>query len=170
MPWYALHVASNTESQVCSRLDLAGIDSFYPSFSETSKDGRRTKINKCFPGYVFAQFDMAKHAPVTRIPQIIRILGWVNRPVPIPDAEIAAVRTMTQSPATASLTACPYVAAGQAVVIRRGPLAGLEGFVVYAKPGKARVIVSITMIQRSMSAEFDVRDIEVLPEAAAKAA
>src|SRR4051812_30749703 len=121
MPWFAIHVASNCESQVCDRLDQAGIESFYPYVTEKSRDGRRSINRKFFPGYVFAKFELADRTPVIAIPQVIRILGWVRQPVPVPDSEIAAIRKMTES-APASLSHCPYVAGGETVVIRCGPL------------------------------------------------
>ena len=52
------------------------------------------------------------------------------------------------------VTPYPYVQVGQAVLIERGPLSGLEGILVEVK-GKLRLVVSINLLQRSVSAEVD---------------
>ena len=172
LPWYALHVASNCEHQVIDRLDQAGVEGFYPHVMVKSRRHSRPDVpNKFFPGYCFAAFNLAERTPVIQIPQIIRILGWAHSPVQIPDSEIAAIRTMTLS-APASVAACPYVVAGQPVVITRGPLQGLEGFVAYMKnvKNKVRVVVSVSMLQRSISAEVDAGDIEIIQRAPQMAA
>lgn len=163
MPWYCLHVASNTERLVRDRLaETAGIEAFYPFVPVTSKDGRRITEKKFFPGYVFARFELAERTPVIQLPQVIQILGMGgHRAASIPNHEIEAVRQMVQS-ASASVTPCPYVASGTAVTVTAGPLRGLEGFVVYAAEGHSRVVVSVQMLQRSISAEVDSADIEVL--------
>jgi transcription antitermination factor NusG len=85
--------------------------------------------------------------------------------VAIPEVEIAAVRLMVSAPAVQSVAAAPYVATGDRVIVRRGPLAGLEGFVVYVPKGKPRVVVSVTMLGRSVSAEVDEDMIELLESA-----
>jgi transcription antitermination factor NusG len=48
----------------------------------------------------------------------------------------------------------PFLKQGQHVLLERGPLAGLEGIIREIK-GKLRVVVSVTVLQRSVSAEID---------------
>lgn len=164
-PWYALHVASNMERQVSERLDRADIESYYPHSYLKSRDGRRNVQHKLIPGYVFARFEFSDRTPVIQIPQVIRILGIGREPVEIPAIEIETVKLMSEQ--GANVLAHPFFAAGESVYIRRGPLQGLEGFVVASKPGKARVVVSVMMVQRSISAEVDSADVEsILPRAA----
>ncbi len=158
MLWYVLHVASNTEHQVCSRLQDAKIETFFPHLMGKSIDGRRAICTKFFPGYVFARFDLATRTPVVRIPQVIRILGWSpGVPAAIPTAAIEAIRLMiTKAPD--SVSAHPHVVSGDPIEITCGLLAGMTGVVVYIK-GKARVVVSIQMLGRAVSAEVAIEDI-----------
>jgi transcription antitermination factor NusG len=165
LPWYALHVASNTEGQVVDRLSDARIDSFFPHVMAKSRDKRRDITRKFFPGYVFANFDLAERTPVIRIPQVISILGCAHSPAIIPTSEVDAIRTMTLF-ATADVTACPYVAAGEQIRIMCGPLVGLEGYVIEMK-GEALVVVSVTMFQRSIRTRVAIEDIQVIPRKAA---
>jgi transcription antitermination factor NusG len=166
MPWYALYCRSSQERIVVDRLASAGIDAFYAHRVETvpahRKDGTREIERKFFPGYVFAKFDLMKGTrAVIEIPQVVSILGWGNRPIPIPDFEVEAVRLLASTPEVKAATACPFVTAGDRVRVKHGPLHGLEGFVVYTK-GMARVIVTLTMLARSICAEVDTEAVELL--------
>ncbi len=162
--WYALHVASNTERQVVGRLAAAGVEGYYPHLLAKSRDQRREVERRFFPGYVFARFDLANRTPVLQTPHVIRILGWTHdQPAIIPDTEIQAVRLMTQ--AAVAVAAHPFLPAGTRVVIARGPLQGLAGFVVESKKG-LRVVVSVMMLARSIAAEVDLTDLDVTGRAA----
>jgi transcription antitermination factor NusG len=162
--WYALQCRSNQEPLVADKLGYDGIESFYPHRIERIKaphwrGGEREIERKFFPGYLFARFDYLPQARlVIAVPQVLNILGWGRTPVAIPDCEVEAVRQIVNAPEV-SLETVPYVAAGDAVRVKSGPLAGLEGFVAYSK-SSARVIVSVTMMRRSISAEVAIADLE----------
>jgi hypothetical protein len=51
-------------------------------------------------------------------------------------------------------TPWPFLKAGQTVLIEQGPLAGVEGILQEIKK-TYRLVVSITLLQRSVSAEID---------------
>lgn len=53
-----------------------------------------------------------------------------------------------------SCEAWPYLKAGQPIVIEHGPLAGFDGTVLQVK-GQYRLIVQISLLQRSVAAEVD---------------
>jgi len=152
--WYALHVRSQHEHLVSDQLFYAGIEALYPHVVGRSKDGRRDVETKFFPGYVFGHFDIDAKTPVMAIPQIVSILGWGTHAVAIPDFEIAAVRLIVEAPVFVAVTPCPYVAEGDRVRVLRGPLRGLEGYVAYSKTA-TRVIVSVSMLARSISVDVD---------------
>jgi transcription antitermination factor NusG len=50
--------------------------------------------------------------------------------------------------------AFPFLQEGQSVLVERGPLKGTEGVVVRMK-GAYRLVVSVFLLQRSISAEID---------------
>jgi transcription antitermination factor NusG len=164
--WYALHVRSNCESIVRNALDRIQVEAFYPHFQV---QGKKQLIERTLmPGYVLGRFDLLARAPVISIPQIVRIIGFGLVPSPIPDFEVASVRQMTESPLT-NATPHPYVAAGDTVVVMRGPLRGLEGFVIREK-NETRVVVSIHMLQRSLAVTMDMDAVRVLQPALKQAA
>jgi len=58
------------------------------------------------------------------------------------------------------------VTPGEVVLVKSGPLAGVEGVVVLVK-GSTRVIVSIGLLNRGVSAEVDASCLESLNKKAA---
>jgi transcription antitermination factor NusG len=106
-----------------------------------------------FPGYLFSRFDIADRLRVLNCPGVSRIVGAGNAPVPIEDGEVDAIRTLVAS--KVALTPWPYLRTGQRVRLAHGPLAGLEGLVIRAPEGGLRVVVSVTLLQRSVAAEIE---------------
>lgn len=170
--WYAIHVRSCCEKLVAERLTRDGFDVFYPhKVVKTSVRAGRNRVEreherKFFPGYVFCRFDLAHSAPILQVPQVVHILGWGDQPAPIPDTEIEAVRTMVYSPAP-DIAPCEFLNAGDLVSIESGPLRGLQGYVVFMPNNRARVVVSVTMLQQSVSAEVDASTVKLVKPKAA---
>jgi transcriptional antiterminator RfaH len=165
--WYALHVRPNTERQVVDKLHLAGVKAFYAHAERKSLDNRRTIDEKFFPGYTFVRFDLVDRLKALSIPQVVSILGAGPGLEAIPDEEIFAVQQLMAAPRT-NLRSCQYIAAGDRVLVEDGPLRGLKGYVVYER-GSARVVVNVTMLQRSISAEVDREALRLVGRAAVAA-
>jgi transcription antitermination factor NusG len=70
----------------------------------------------------------------------------------VEDHEIEALQRLMQSGVAAE--PCPYLQTGQQVSIACGPLTGMQGLLLQAK-GKQRLVVSITLLQRSVSVEVE---------------
>ena len=87
-----------------------------------------------------------------KTPGLISIVGIAKRPVPVDEAEIAAIRTLVSS--GLSPQPWPYLQVGQRVRIEHGPLAGVEGMLQSFK-GSQRIVLSVSLLQRSVAAEID---------------
>jgi transcription antitermination factor NusG len=103
-------------------------------------------------GYTFCRFETDERVRVLRTPGVRKIVGWGATPVPVEEAEIQALQKVIQARLPAS--PCPYLRTGQAISIDRGPLSGLSGLLLEAK-GRSRFVVSVTLLQRSVSVEVD---------------
>jgi transcription termination/antitermination protein NusG len=160
--WYALHCRPNTERLVIDKLHASGVGGFYAHVMRRSLDGRRNIEEKFFPGYAFVHFDLVNRLIALSIPQVVAILGAGPRMEAIPDAEIEAVQQLVTAPQT--IHPCPYVAAGDRVRVEAGPLRGLEGYVSYER-GSARVVVSVTMLARSIAADVDRDSLQLIERA-----
>jgi transcription antitermination factor NusG len=162
--WYVLHVRPQSEGLVTERIESAGIEAFYPHvIPKRPKGHTRDSETKFMPGYVFSYFSLAERTPIIGIREVVSILGFGAHAVPVPLVEIAAVKLITKFPELAM--PCAFVHTGDRVQVAKGPLRGLEGFVVYSK-SVTRVIVSVAMLGRSISAEVDTDTLEMLEPAA----
>jgi len=157
-PWFALRVRSNQERIAILHLRERGYEQFAPSYkSERSWSDRKKEIDQyLFPGYVFCRFNAGNRLAVLTAPGVVDVVGFGKTPEPIPDQEIERVRRMVESGLL--VTPHPFLNVGQAVLIERGPLTGLEGVLIEVK-GKHRLVVSINLLQRSVSAEVDRRSV-----------
>jgi transcription antitermination factor NusG len=153
-PWFALRLRSNYERIAAAHLLDRGYEGFAPSYKTERRWSDRTKqIDEfLFPGYIFCRFDPNDRLPILTVPGVVDVVGFGKLPEHIPDAEIARVRRMVES--GVPVTPYPYVQIGQAVLIERGPLSGLEGILAEVK-GKTRLVVSVNLLRRSVSAEVD---------------
>lgn len=118
-----------------------------------------------FPGYLFCRFDPTDRLPVLTVPGVVDVVGFGRSPEPIPDAEIERVHRLVES--GVAVQPHPYVRVGQAVLIERGPLTGVEGILTQVK-GKTRLVVSVNLLQRSVSAEVDRRVIRPIQQLSAE--
>jgi transcription antitermination factor NusG len=105
-----------------------------------------------FPGYVFCQFDVMHRLPIISIPGFVGIVGCGKVPTSVDSAELDAIRSVVESGVLAR--PWPFLRVGHQVVLRRGPLAGLEGILLGFKSGQ-RVVLSITLLQRSVAVDVD---------------
>jgi transcription antitermination factor NusG len=105
-----------------------------------------------FPGYVFCRFDSSQRVPVISTPGVVSVVGSGKVPTPIDESEIEAIQAILLS----GVPAVPhsYLQVGQKVRVKNGPLEGIEGLLV-KKKSEWRMVVSITLLQRSISVEVD---------------
>ena len=169
-PWYALRVRSNREQVVAIHLRDRGFEEYSPSYEVASQwSDRKKSITKfLFPGYVFCQLNISDRLPVLSVPGVVGLVGCGKTPVSIPEHEMDHVRTLVKS--GLPVMPWPYLATGDLVLIERGPLAGVEGILQSVK-GKHRIVVSFSLLQRSVSAEIDrvwVRPLKKSPAASDK--
>ena len=153
-PWFALRLRSNYARTSQAHLRERGYEPFAPSYRVEQRWSDRVKQVErfLFPGYVFCRFDPHDRLPVLSVPGVVDVVGFGKSPQAIPDEEMERVRRMVES--GLPLAPYPYVQVGQAVLIDRGPLAGVEGILVEVK-GKTRLVVSVNLLRRSVSAEVE---------------
>jgi transcription antitermination factor NusG len=162
--WYALQVRARWEQSTSTLLAGKGYHTLLPTY-KTKKDwGRRIReVNApLFPGYVFCQFDAHNRLPILITPGVISVVGRGKIPVPVEDAEIAAVQTVVSSGFHAE--PWPYLEVGQRVRVEQQPLQGLEGILVHFK-GNHRVVLSVSLLRRSVALEIDRSSVRALAEA-----
>jgi transcription antitermination factor NusG len=153
-PWFALQVRARYEKHIAEMLCGKGYDLFLPLYKCRRRWSNRYKILELplFPGYLFCRFDFHNRSPILKTPGVIRVLGIARTPVPIGDAEIDAIRTIVGSGLQSQ--PWPFLQVGTRVRIEYGALCGLEGILLDFR-GRHRLIVSVTLLQRSVAVEID---------------
>jgi transcription antitermination factor NusG len=163
--WYALQVRQRTEKLTAQLLNQKGYEPFLPTYLLKRRWSDRVKVfdQPLFPGYLFCKLDPRVRLPLLTTPGVVSIIGAGKEPMAIPEAEIDAVWRIVNSAASAE--PWPYLKCGDEVTISDGPLRGVEGILVTVK-NACRVVVSITLLQRSVAVEVDRLD--VLPSTVAR--
>lgn len=157
-PWYGLRTRSNHEKVAATVLEGKGYQQFLPVYRCRRRWSDRIVESQkpLFPGYVFCRFDAKNRLPIITTPGVIYVVGFGNEPAPITDHEINAVHAILDSGVAAE--PCPYLRTGERIRVTRGALQGIEGLLVQKK-SEWRMVVSIEMLQRSVSVEIDREDI-----------
>jgi transcription termination/antitermination protein NusG len=156
--WYALWTASHCERLVLDQLVAKGFELFLPALDVWSRRrGTRRLINSpMFPGYLFLRHAMDKGAyvEIRKTRGLVRILGerW-DRLAVVADGEIDAIQRLMGL--DLRLFPHPYLREGQRVRITDGPLTGVQGLLVRANPDKGLLVLSITLLQRSVAVSVD---------------
>jgi transcription antitermination factor NusG len=162
-PWYVLRVKAGREKSVASLLRSKGFIEFLPLYVSCRRWSDRTKQIDLplFPGYVFCRFDAYHRLPLLTTPGVSHILGMGGIPEPADEEEIAALQCVVRSGLL--LQPWPFLRVGERVTLQEGPLRNVQGVLTEIK-GARTLIVSITLLQRSVAVRVDRA--EVRPAAA----
>lgn len=157
--WYALYAKHNHERKVAELLGRKGVEVFLPEYRSvrTWKDRKKTLSMPLFPGYVFLRSALQDKVEILSTPGVFFIVEIAGHACPIPEYEIDAIRTITSG--DVPYEPHPFIDTGELVRICSGSLAGLIG--IFVKPkNKHRVVVSVELLQKSVSIEVDAGNVE----------
>ena len=155
--WYALRTKSRHEKLVRDQLDKQGIEPLLPIVKRLSqwKDRKKEIEVPLFSGYCFGRFSQLEKTPVQKIVGVVEIVGSGNRPEPIPEQEIDALRLLMTS--VLPYDPHPYLHEGMQVEVIRGPLQGAHG-ILLRKEKRHRLVIGVRLIQQAAVVELDVKD------------
>ncbi len=85
--WYAVRTRSRQEKAVSSHLQAKGLKEFLPVYQMRRQwsDRMKTVDYPLFDGYLFCYFDSQMLMPVLSSPGVAYIVGFGNKPAPIPE-------------------------------------------------------------------------------------
>ena len=87
---------------------------------------------------------------------MVDIVGAGHCPEPIPDEEIAAIKTLMTS--VLPYDSHSYLHEGMQVEVIRGPLQGVRG-ILLRKEKRHRLVLGVRLIQQAAAVEIDVTDV-----------
>ncbi len=163
--WTLLYTRSRCEKilgRACARL---GIRHYLPLQPHSTFTGRRRVYAlPLFPSYLFACLDEHARLDVLQTNVVVHVFR-VDRP----DVMLDELRQIRQALAAgAELTVGPELGRGDLVRVVRGPLAGLEGYVLMRRrrAGCPRLVLNVSILGQSAATEIDPFDVIRVAEGA----
>jgi transcription antitermination factor NusG len=156
--WYAAYTSANREKRVSEQLNMRRVEHFLPLYTSMRRwKDRKVELDMpLFPGYVFVRMALRDRLQVLQVPGVACLVGFNGTPAALPADELETFRASLVEGAKAQPH--PYLTVGQRVSLRSGPLVGLKGVLVRRK-NRARFVVCVDLIQRSVSLEIDEADL-----------
>lgn len=157
--WYAAYTKANHERHVAKRLADLSVENYLPVYESVRrwKDRRVNLELPLFPGYVFVKLALRDRLKVLQVPGVARLVGFNGTPTELPKEEIDALKKGLEQGLRA--VPHPYLTTGRRIRVKHGPLTGLEG-VLLRRKGNWRVVLSLDLIQRSVSVDVEASDVE----------
>lgn len=167
LAWYAAYVKHHHERKIAGLLQHKGFNAFLPEQKVVHrwKDRNKTLYTPLFPGYVFVHGDLEEKFHIVNTPGVFFLVESQGRACAIPRQEIESIRRLTKSGLMAD--SHTFLTSGDRVQIRTGPLAGVVGILSRFK-NQYRVVLSIELIEKAVSIEVELGNIEVAPARQAK--
>jgi transcription antitermination factor NusG len=152
--WFAVRVKPQAERVVAAVARYKGFEGFLPLYKARRRWSDRFKWVELplFPGYIFCRLGDESRLPVLTIPGVLHFVGVGKTPVPIDDAEVAAIQAATESGLSAE--PWPFLDVGHRVRIEEGPLTGVEGLLIEVRK-RQRIVVSVSLLKRSVAVEIE---------------
>lgn len=156
--WFALRTKSRHEKLVRDQLEKQGIEPLLPTVRRLSqwKDRKKEIEVPLFSGYCFVRLSQQTKLPAQMVAGVVEVVGSGNRPEPIPDEEIEALKTLMTS--VLPYDSHPYLHEGMQVEVVRGPLQGVHG-ILLRKEKHHRLVIGVRLIQQAVAVEIDVSNV-----------
>ena len=159
MLWYAVHSKPKQELRAVENLENQGFESWLPMLTvEKLRHGRLTEVvEPMFSRYLFIRLDTehSNWSPIRSTIGVSRLVSFGNRPAPIADTLIQALRQLPERAPERLFRV------GQDVSFIDGPLKGLQG-VYQAESGEARAMILVELMSKQHLITANVRDLHPL--------
>jgi transcription antitermination factor NusG len=159
--WYAVHTKARHEKRVAAQFEEKQVCTFLPLLRQIHKwSDRRIKVEvPMFSCYTFVHMTPTpeERLKVLRTAGVLGFVGDERRGTPIPEEEIQNLRKVIGE--NIPCFPHPFLKVGKRVRIRGGSLEGMEGILV-GHLGENRLVVSVELLQRSVSIRVEGYDVE----------
>jgi|SRR5271156_1803448 len=158
--WYAAYTKHQHEKKAAEYFSRNDFEVYLPLYKSAHRWKDRTQMVSLplFPCYVFLKTNLVRRLDILRTPGVFGLAGNAAGPVAIPEGDLEMVRKITESP---RIEPHPYLACGDRVRVRLGPLSGAEGILTKVK-NRYRVVISVELLQKAVAVEVDLSALERL--------
>ncbi len=162
LAWYVLYTKPNAEYRVARHLEERGIEVFFPTL-RTQRPRRGYSTVPLFPSYVFFRADMSglDMSLLRWTPGLRYIVKFDNKPAAVPSGVIEYLRRKVEEINAAGGLPTHNFKPGDRVIIRSGPMAGLEAIFLGPMKPTERVNVLLEFLGRLTRAQIPVEFLEL---------
>jgi transcription antitermination factor NusG len=151
-PWWVAHVRSRQEKALARYLQPFRVPFYLPQREHRKRRAGRRFVSylPLFPGYLFFRGGESDRLRAVKSNLLVRLIPVQDQD--LLDMELAQLYSLSQEGATFF----PYAAIqpGDPIQVTEGPFRGYSGTVLRQK-GRMRLIVSITMLRKSILVELE---------------
>ncbi len=159
--WYALYTKSRHEKFVEAELLKKGIAAFTPKVTYRRRWSDRIKYIKepLFKSYCFAKFPLKDKPKVVSQAGVVTVVHFRSQYIPISEKTIDSLKIITTTNYQAN--PCPYLKTGDYVYIKKGPLKGVEGFILEKRNKNTSVVISVDALASAVSCVVGIDCVEL---------
>ena len=159
-PWWVAHTRSRQEKSLARYLLPFGVPFFVPQHEKKLRRGKKQRRSylPLFPGYLFFRGSLAERQTAFQSRLIVQILEVADQVCL--QKELHELHALQQAGAT--LIPLEELHAGDPVQVTEGAFQGYSGFVMRDQ-ARLRLLVSITMLRKTVAVEFDREVLRALP-------
>jgi len=165
LAWYVLYTKPNAEYRLARHLEERGIPVFFPTLRSPRPRRGHTSV-PLFPSYLFFQVDMDTFdmRALRWAPGLRYIVKFDNKPAAVPNGVIEYLRRKVEEINAAGGLPTHSFKPGDRVIIRSGPMAGLQAIFTGPMKPAERVNVLLEFLGRLTRAQVPVEYLELADE------
>ncbi len=157
--WWVAHTKSRREKTLASFLASKGVGYYLPLVKKRQPSNRRERFSflPLFPGYLFFKGNRDDRYSVYSSNQIARVIEVKNQDLLLKEL------TRTRQVLSINMPVYPYdfLAEGQRVSVKYGPMKGLEG-IVLRKKSSYRLVLNVTTISQAIAVDIEADMVEAI--------
>jgi transcription antitermination factor NusG len=162
--WYVLRSKPSKEMILWRELLARGLEAFFPHLRVRPVDPRNRKIRPYFPGYLFLHTDIEQLgiSVIRWMPYSSGLVAFDGAPAWVPENMVQAIRRHVDELNTTRLVEKAGLQPGDPLIVRGGPFDGYEAIFDARIPGRERVRVFLTLLQRrQVNVELPLSQVEL---------
>ncbi len=160
--WNVIYTYPNSEKKIHSELIRLNIEAYLPTQKVVRQwHDRKKKIEvPLFPNYLFIKTQRESMWRVMSVNGVVRFLIQDGQPAFVSENEIGLIKKLVDKYGDyIEVSTDLHIAAGEKVIIKHGPLAGIEG-TLSSQRGSKVFIIELTAINKKIIVNVPAHSIE----------
>ena len=158
--WYAAYTKSRTEKKILARLMETGFEAYLPIQRKRHQWSDRLKWveEPLIKSYIFIRVNEKDYYNAINTQGLVCYVTFEGKAAPIPDRQIEVLKMLLNEGAEMEVTN-ERIAAGEKIIVIKGPLVGMPGEMVEYR-GKKKVLVRLGSTGTNILVTIDLELIE----------